>query len=879
MAKSGSKKKSKKSKSPLPLPSRSEVKKSNSENKHNDDFLPPIFPQHLARPPKGYFLRDEQPYEDSFEEALRGPYKGFVVDNADALSSSRAMDDEVCPVEENIVQSSLERMKRDGIFRTDITQPFGLGTKCAKTYVTRCLVGNPGTTYKYLGLRMFAHPWTSTSSSNMNRKRNGKKRQKRSFGDEMNNSGQGGAIIKYTSTIRELSQALTKRTAMHLSDLDESRRQRRAHPTKGRADFDICLINRMESSSDLKPFVFGRSSSNVGDNDKNRNKKNKRRTSDDEGTKTSVSWHADSSLEHYSTIAVYQTLLGDSGNVYKTTSENGQKQKKATKSAKSEEEGKWWVALRVAHHAEGPQASQKRRGNKTESSVIEETPPIAVSLPTGSAYYLLDDFNHHHQHTVLTTGDAASAGIRYSCTFRLLRDSHNVQDWIERGNAAIRQFHKKGPKIWRSEQLLLTEIESEWIRQFYIQGTGNHTLLWEPYWKTAIEELLSIWSQLEYRTKQTMDLLRAAAEERCGFDTFDGSKSVDRKPTKAERKARDRRKKSLEIIQELVNRIAYEGDFGEIAFEELYQPFEELLDERAEMRELWAKREKDHVFHDMALDCKPMEVPFKFEQQPAANESKKEGLGVSPLPKSPTKLKEMSKQLVDCGQAFRERKISLLPPLWKITPKMDPPTKNDSGNDHAKPMDWFGWASIDQVFGLELQDPWAGTVVDGKKSIETRSYALPPSLIGKKITIIQSSSGQAGVSSLGNRINLSRAQKAEGNRIIGWCIFSSVKLYTTEDEFREEENLHLVTPDSGYGWKDDATKNVYGWIVEKCCRYDESSSGANVYDTGVRRFRSLFQLSREITSSTANAKKKSKKSRADRKNNQIGKKNKKRKRF
>ena len=52
-------------------------------------------------------------------------------------------------------------MEDEGLFRTDVTQPFSLGTKCAKTYVTRCLLGKDGTTYKYLGLRMFVHPWNT----------------------------------------------------------------------------------------------------------------------------------------------------------------------------------------------------------------------------------------------------------------------------------------------------------------------------------------------------------------------------------------------------------------------------------------------------------------------------------------------------------------------------------------------------------------------------------------------------------------------------------------------------------------------------------------------------------------------------------------------
>ena len=46
----------------------------------------------------------------------------------------------------------------------DVTQPMGPGTPLAVTKVTRTCVGDPGITYKYLGLRMFAHPWTDAAA-------------------------------------------------------------------------------------------------------------------------------------------------------------------------------------------------------------------------------------------------------------------------------------------------------------------------------------------------------------------------------------------------------------------------------------------------------------------------------------------------------------------------------------------------------------------------------------------------------------------------------------------------------------------------------------------------------------------------------------------
>jgi len=351
--------------------------------------LPLPFPARL-KVPKDSFLRNEEPYIESFQAALDTSYEGFAVDMPGVIKAST----------EEAVQNALNRLEELGFFRTDVTQPFGLGTKCAKTYVTRCLLGNQGTTYKYLGLRMFCHPWDAA-------------------GDEA------------VQVIRQLNHALTQRTEHHLSELSEKRRKR-GESIQGRAGFDICLINRMEHSPDLKE-----------------------EPSMGEG-KCAVSWHADSSLEHFSTIAVYQTIVDKKND---TNTDN------------------WSVALRVAHHAEGPESG--RRGNDIQSTLVPGTPTLSVSLPSAAAYYLLDDFNHHHQHAVVSEGDSSSDNIRYSCTHRLLRQSHNVNFILERCKKTCTLFHKKGNKIWRPEQLLLTEIESEWIRQFYIQGKQHCDLLWK----------------------------------------------------------------------------------------------------------------------------------------------------------------------------------------------------------------------------------------------------------------------------------------------------------------------------------------------------------------------------------------------------------------
>ena len=55
--------------------------------------------------------------------------------------------------------SCFKELDKMNIFQHDITQPAGLNTKLAKTLVSRCLVGDAGITYKYLGIRMFSIPW------------------------------------------------------------------------------------------------------------------------------------------------------------------------------------------------------------------------------------------------------------------------------------------------------------------------------------------------------------------------------------------------------------------------------------------------------------------------------------------------------------------------------------------------------------------------------------------------------------------------------------------------------------------------------------------------------------------------------------------------
>ena len=89
------------------------------------------------------------PVDAEYDAVLRTSYEGFASDALAALPRD--------------VRDGFDRafagLEAGGVFQYDVTQPMGPRTRCARTFVTRCLVGEPGITYKYLGTRMFAHPW------------------------------------------------------------------------------------------------------------------------------------------------------------------------------------------------------------------------------------------------------------------------------------------------------------------------------------------------------------------------------------------------------------------------------------------------------------------------------------------------------------------------------------------------------------------------------------------------------------------------------------------------------------------------------------------------------------------------------------------------
>lgn len=198
------------------------------------------------------------------------------------------------------------------------------------------------------------------------------------FSSDWNSIGNG--------VIKRMSEEMSKEVDSELKDLSKVK------PIKGRSCFSVSLINRMESYTSKSKLKLEPTF---------------------ETDRVTVSWHADSSLEHYSTIGVYHVIVNEKGEVAED---------------EKEEEKCWRIACKVVPDAEGPNASTRTSKISDTSEPSPQYPLIYVPLKNKSIYYMLDDFNHHHQHAVLSPSSEGRRTVRYSSTHRLLRYGNNVEE-------------------------------------------------------------------------------------------------------------------------------------------------------------------------------------------------------------------------------------------------------------------------------------------------------------------------------------------------------------------------------------------------------------------------------------------------------------------
>jgi len=197
---------------------------------------------------------------NDFQKCLRQCYRGFYCEDAEEIPQHI----------HTSFSSAFNTFNESGLFLYDAVQPGG--NRLSRTFVTRTLVGDPGSTYRYLGLRLFSHPWCDVDEN----------------GDSLTKVDQskvGSSLVKlgYTPLCAE-ALIKTGNVNQHLVERTKRALQNEISPhvkngPVGSAEYSITLINRMEPTS-IKRYQ----------------------------REEAVNWHKDSGLQDFSSIAVYHTL-------------------------------------------------------------------------------------------------------------------------------------------------------------------------------------------------------------------------------------------------------------------------------------------------------------------------------------------------------------------------------------------------------------------------------------------------------------------------------------------------------------------------------------------------------------------------------------------
>ncbi len=98
---------------------------------------------------------------------------------------------------------------------------------------------------------------------------------------------------------------------------------------------------------------------------------------------------------------------------------------------------------------------------------------------------------------------------------------------------------------------------------------------------------------------------------------------------------------------------------------------------------------------------------------------------------------------------------------------------------------------------INIQFPISRSILNGEKTIETRTYPIPSQYIERELLLVETP-GKAG------------GFKA---RIVAKITFSECFKYSSLDEFRRDERRHKVLPGSQWDWTPKNPK--WGWKISR----------------------------------------------------------------
>lgn len=99
--------------------------------------------------------------------------------------------------------------------------------------------------------------------------------------------------------------------------------------------------------------------------------------------------------------------------------------------------------------------------------------------------------------------------------------------------------------------------------------------------------------------------------------------------------------------------------------------------------------------------------------------------------------------------------------------------------------------------GINIQYPISRLILDGQKTIETRTYPIPAKYVGVEMAIIETPGSDGSFDA----------------RIVGLIQFSGCFKYKSKKEFYKDCHRHFVTDDMPWKWENKKPK--WGWQISK----------------------------------------------------------------